>query len=102
MSGINVGLELRWWTIADGLGFIPMDDPETFHRNFDPSRKGWIPHFGPIRGIISNGNLEDIAPTTILHAPGAISVHGSFRKASLEPGPSGQELRTLPTEQLQP
>ena len=47
-----------------------------------------------------DGNLEDIAP--ILHAPGAISVHGSFRQASLEPESSGQKLRTLPTGQLSP
>ena len=36
----------------------------------------------------------------IFYAPSAISVHGSFRQASLESGPSGQELRTLPTGQL--
>ena len=30
----------------------------------------------------------------------AISVHGTFCQASLELGPSGQELRTPPTGQL--
>ena len=30
----------------------------------------------------------------ILHAPGVISLHGSFRQASLESGPFGQEPRT--------
>ena len=41
-------------------------------------------------------------PRRILRAAGAISVHGSFRQASLEPGSSGQELWTLPTGQLRP
>ena len=31
LSGFNVELELRQWDIADGLGFIPKDDPETCH-----------------------------------------------------------------------
>ena len=39
-------------------------------------------------------------PRRILHAPGSISVHGSFRHASLETGSSAQELMTLPTGQL--
>ena len=41
-------------------------------------------------------------PRRILHAPDAISVHGSFHQVSLEHGPSGQVLRTLPTGQLRP
>ena len=41
-------------------------------------------------------------PRRILHAPGAISAHGCFRQASLEPGPSGQELRILLIGQLRP
>ena len=41
-------------------------------------------------------------PRRILHVPGAICVHGSFRQQSLEPGTSGQELRILPTGQLRP
>ena len=39
MSGFNVGLEQRKRAIADGLGVIPKDDPETCHRNFDPPRR---------------------------------------------------------------
>ena len=35
VGGFNVGLELRYWAIADGLGFFPKDDPETCHCNFD-------------------------------------------------------------------
>ena len=42
LSGFNVGLELRKWAIADGLGLIPEDDPETCHHNFDPRRRGWL------------------------------------------------------------
>ena len=40
MSGFSVGLELRKWAIADGLGFIPEDHPETCHHNFDLLRRG--------------------------------------------------------------
>ena len=42
-----------------------------------------------------DGNLEDIAPRQILHAPGAISVHGNFRQGASNPRPSAQELRIL-------
>ena len=35
----NVGLELRKWAIADGLGFILKDDLETCYRKFDPPRR---------------------------------------------------------------
>ena len=52
MGGFNVGLELRYWTIADGLGFIPKDDPETFHRNFDPPRRGLLPRYGTPQNIM--------------------------------------------------
>ena len=38
----------------------------------------------------------------ILHAPGAIRVHGGFSPSDLEPGPSSQESSTLPTGQLWP
>ena len=41
-------------------------------------------------------------PRQILHAPRAISAYGSFCQASLEPRPSDQELRALPTGQLRP
>ena len=41
LSEFNVGLELRKSAVADGLGFIPEDDPETCHHNFDPPRRGW-------------------------------------------------------------
>ena len=78
----NVGLDLRKWAIADRLGFIPKDDPDICHRNF-----------GTPKDIIWMGIFHS---RRLLHPPGAISVHGSFRQASLEPGPTGQELRTLP------
>ena len=48
------------------------------------------------------GTWRTLHPRRILHSPGAISVHDSFHQASLEPEPSGQELSTLPTRQLQP
>ena len=102
MSGFNVGLELRLWDIADGRGFIPKDDPETCYRNFDPPRRGWLPNFGTPTGIIWVGTWRTLLPRQILHAPISFSVHGSFCLASLEPGPSDQELRTLPTGQLRP
>ena len=41
------------------------------------------------------GTWRTLHPRRILHEPGAISVHDSFRQVSLEPGPSGQELRNL-------
>ena len=40
LGGFNVGLELYYWTIADGLRYIPNADPETCHCNFDPPRRG--------------------------------------------------------------
>ena len=45
---------------------------------------------------------KTLHPRRNLHAPSSISVHGSFHQANLEPGSSGQELRTLPTGQLRP
>ena len=57
--------------------------------------------FGTPKGIIWMGTWRTLQPRRIL-APGAISVYDSFRLASLEPGPSGQELRTLRTGQLRP
>ena len=79
---------------------FPKDEPETCYRNFDPPWREWLPRFDTPRGIIWMGTWRTLHPRRILHAPGAISVHGSFRQASLEPGPSGQELRTLSTRQL--
>ena len=102
MSGINVRLELRKWAIADGLGFIPMDGPETCHRIFDPQRREWLPRFGIPRSILWMGTWRALHPRLILHARGAISVQGSFLQASLESGPFGQALRTLQTGQLRP
>ena len=46
------------------------------------------------------GTWRTLYPRRILHALDDISVHCSLRQASLEPGPSGQELRTRPTGQL--
>ena len=81
--------------IADCRGFIRKDDPDTCHRNFE--WRGWLPRFGTPRGIIWIGTRRILHPRRILHATGAINVHDSFRQASLEPGPSSQELRTPPT-----
>ena len=58
------------------LGLIPKDDPETCHRNFDSPRRGWLLRFGTPRGII--WKERTLHPRRILHAPGAISVHGGF------------------------
>ena len=58
---------------------------------------GWLPRFSTLRGIIWIWTWRTLHPWRILHAPGAISVHCSFRQASLEPGPSSQERRTLST-----
>ena len=82
----NVELELRLWVIADDLGFIPKDDPETCHHNFNLSRRGWLPHFGNPRGIIWIGTWRTLHPRRILHVPVAISIHGSFGQLRLEPG----------------
>ena len=30
------------WAIADGLGLIPKDGPETRHHNFDLPPRGWL------------------------------------------------------------
>ena len=46
LTVINVALELHKWAIGDGLGNITEDDPKTCHHNFDPPRRGWLPHFG--------------------------------------------------------
>ena len=51
------------WAIAEDLGLIPKDGPETCHHNFDLPWRGWIPGLATPRGIILNGNLEDIALT---------------------------------------
>ena len=40
LGGFNIGLELCKLAIANGLGLIPEDDPETCHHNFDPPRRG--------------------------------------------------------------
>ena len=78
LIGFNVGLEQRLWAIADGLGLIPKDDPEICHRNFDPSRRGWLSRFGTPRGIIRMVTWRTLHLRRILHASGAISKHGSF------------------------
>ena len=66
LNGFNVGLEVRWWTIADCLGFIPKDNP-----NFDSPRRGCFLRFGTPRGIIWMGNWRSLNPRQILPAPGA-------------------------------
>ena len=66
------------WAIADGLGFIPKDAPETYHHNFDQPRRGWLPRFGTPRSIIWMGTWRTLHPRRILHARGVISVHVGF------------------------
>ena len=102
LGRFKVGLELRQWAIADGLGFIPKDDLETCHRNFDQPRSGWLLRFGTPRGTIWMGTYGTLHPQRILHAPVAISLHDSFCQAIIDTGPSGQELSTLTTGQLRP
>ena len=88
------------WTIADGLGLIPMDGPETCHHTFDLPRRGWLPRFGTPRGIIWMGTWRTLHTRLILHAPGAISVHGDVSQVSLKLGPSDPELSALLTAKL--
>ena len=76
MSEFNVGLKQRLWAIADSQGFIPKDDPETWYRNFGPPWRGWLPRFGTPKGIIWMRTWRTMRKRWILHAPGAISVHG--------------------------
>ena len=78
LDGLNIWLEECFRDIADGLGFIPKDDPDTCHRNFDQPQRGCLPCFGTSRGIIWIGTWRTLHPQLILHAPGAISVHSGF------------------------
>ena len=52
------------WAIADGLGLIPKDGPETCHHNFYLSRMGMAPPLWYTQRYNLGGNLEDIAPMT--------------------------------------
>ena len=72
-----------WLNRAVGLGFIPKDDSETCHHNFDPPRRGWLPCFGIPIGIIWIGTWKTLHTRPILHAPGAISVHDSVSLSEL-------------------
>ena len=51
------------WTIADSLGFIPKDDPETYQHNFSATEGMAAPLWCP-QMYIMDGNLEDIRPIT--------------------------------------
>ena len=46
--GFKVGL-VSQWAVADRLGLIPKDGPETSHHNFDLQRREWFPLFGKFR-----------------------------------------------------
>ena len=70
------------WAIADGLGLILKDSPETCHHNFDPSKWRWFPRFGTPRGIIRM-ELGRHSTHDILNAPSAISVHGGVLQAQV-------------------
>ena len=66
---------------------ITKDGPETLHHNFDPLLRG--PEiFSASKGIIWMETWRTLHSRRILHALSAISVHDSFRQASLEPKPS--------------
>ena len=78
LDRFNFGLEQRQWAIPDGLGFIPKDDPKTYHRNFDPTLRGWLPRFGTFRGIIWMGTWRTLHPRLILHEPGTFRVYRGF------------------------
>ena len=57
---------------------------------FDQPLRGWLPRFDIPRGIIWMGAWRTLHPRRILHAPGAINVHGGF-----SPGePRIRELRS--------
>ena len=64
LGGLNAGLELRYWTIDDGRGYIPKDDPGTCHRKFSSAPEGMAPPLCYIQRYNLDGSLEDIAPTT--------------------------------------
>ena len=64
--------------IADGLGLIPKDGPETYYYNFDPQRRGWFHHFDTPRNIIWMGTCWTLHSRRILYSPGAIIVHGGY------------------------
>ena len=74
LSGFNIRLEQRQWAIADGLGFILKDDPETCHHNFDLPRRGWLLRFEIPRSIIRMGTWRTLNPRRILPASGAITI----------------------------
>ena len=46
------------WAIADCLGLILKDGPETYHYNFDPPQRGWLAHFGTPGHIIYMGSWK--------------------------------------------
>ena len=50
------------WAIADGLGHIPKDDPETCYHNFNPLWREWLPSFGTHRGVIWMGTRRILLP----------------------------------------
>ena len=61
------------------------------HRNFDPPQRGWLPRYGIPRDIIWMGTWWTLYPRRILHAPGAISVHGGV-------SPDTPQTRALQSE----
>ena len=73
------------WTIADSLGLIPKDDPETCYHNFDLLRRGWFPRFCTPRGVIWRGTWRTLHRRLISHAPSAISIsiHGGILPGEL-------------------
>ena len=72
-----LGLTSIQWAIADGLGLIPNNGPEICHHTFDPPRRGWLPRFRTPRDIFRMGIWRTLQSQQILHAPGAISMHGN-------------------------
>ena len=78
----------KQWAIADSLGLIPKDGPETCHHNFNLPRRGWLPRFCASRGTIWMATWRTLPPRRNLHAPGAINVHGGV-------SPGEPPIRTL-------
>ena len=73
MVHIKLMVHIQGWV---GLEFIPKDDPETCHYNFGLPQRGWLTRFGIPKGIKWMGTWKTFHHRRILHAPGAISVHG--------------------------
>ena len=74
---------------------------KTFKITFDKIIE--VDRFPPPTHTHTQGTWRTLHPRRILHAPGAISVHGGlWLVTSLEPGPSGLKSNALPTRLTRP